>query len=97
MENRMLDYLVSRVIPGSTLTHYLMDDSVAKEVSRLIDEHVPGTRPNVDVTKRLIVVTWSGAPYDEVLHACFPFSRTGLFTWKGETFDHKPLFLRRSG
>ena len=95
MENRLLDYLASRVIPGSILTHYLFDDGVAKEVARLIDEHLPGTRPRIDVTKSLIVVTWSGAPYDDVLQACFPFNSTGLFAWKGETFDHKPLFLRR--
>jgi len=88
---------VARVIPGSILTHYLMDDAVAKEVARLIDEHVPGTRPNVDVAKSLIVVTWSRAPYDQVLQACSPFNRAGLFTWKGETFDHKPLFFRRTG
>jgi hypothetical protein len=97
MENRMLDYLASLVIPGSILTHYLVDDAVAKEVARLIDEHVPGTRPNIDVTKSLIVVSWSGAPYDEVLKACSPFNRTRTFTWKGETFDHNPLFLRRTG
>ena len=96
MENRLLDHLVSRVILGSILTHYLIDDFVAKEIARLIDEHLPGTRPNIDVTKSLVVVTWSGTPYDEVLQACFPFNRTGVFTWKGETIAHKPLFLRRS-
>jgi hypothetical protein len=95
MKNRLLDHLVSRVIPGSILTHYLMDVPVAKEVARLVDEHLPGTRPNVQVTRSLLVVTWSGTPYDEVLQACFPFNRAGLFLWKGDTFTHKPLFLRR--
>ena len=97
MENRMLDFLVSTVIPGSIFTHFLMDDRVAEEIARLIDEHVPGTRPALDVTKSLLVVRWSDAPYDQVLRACFPFNRGGLFTWKGETFSHKPLFLRRCG
>jgi len=86
MENRTLDYLVSRVVPGSILAHILMDDGVAKEVAGLIDEHVPGTRPEVNVTTRLLVVTWSGARCDEVLDACFPFSRTGHFAWNGETY-----------
>jgi hypothetical protein len=95
MENRMLDYIVSRVIPGSIPSHFLPDDRVAEEVARLVDEHVPGTRPVVDVTKCLLVVTWKGASYDEILRACFPFNRAGLFAWKGETFSHKPLFLRR--
>ncbi len=97
MKNRMLDFIVRRVIPGSALTHFLMDDRVAEEIARLIDEHIPGTRPSVDATNSLLVVTWSGAPYDEVLDACFPFNRGGFFTWKRETFSHKPLFLRRCG
>lgn len=94
MENRMLDYIVSRVIPGSILLHILQDDRVAEEVARLVDEHVPGAKPDVDITKSLLVVTYSGTPHDEILRACFPFNRLGHFTWNGETFSHKPLFLR---
>jgi hypothetical protein len=91
----MLDSIVRSVIPGSIFTHFVLDDRVAEEIVRLIDEHVPGSRPALDITKNLLVVRWSGAPYDQVLRACCPFNKGGLFTWKGETFSHKPLFLRR--
>lgn len=94
MENCMLDYIVSRVIPGSILLHFLQEDRVAEEVARPVDEHLPGAKPVVDTTKSLLVVTYSGAPYDEILRACLPFNRRGHFTWKGETFSHKPLFIR---
>lgn len=94
MHNPLLDNLIARFIPGSTQTHCLVDGAVAKEVAQLIDERLPGTRRTVEVTRRLILVTWIETPYDDVLQACFPFGRSGHFLWKGESFAHKPLFLR---
>ena len=96
MNSRLLECLVSCVIPGSISTHHLIDAAVEKELFRLIEERAPGTRPDIDVTGGLIVVTWSGVPYEKILQACFPFSRTGLFTWQGEMFRHVPLFLRKT-
>ena len=90
----LLDDLIARFVPGSVQTHFLADGAVAKEVARLIDERLPGTRRKVEVTKRLILVTWRDTPYDDVLKACDPFNRGGHFIWKGESFVHKPLFLR---
>ena len=96
MNSRLLEYLVSCVVPGSISTHHLMDAAVQRELFRLIEERAPGTRPDIGVTGGLIVVTWSGAPYEEILQSCSPFSRAGLFTWHGETFQHTPLFLRKT-
>ena len=95
MHNPFLDALIARFIPGSIQAHFLDDRAVAREVTRLIDERLPGTARRIDVTKRLILVTWHGTPYDDMLKACSPFTRTGHFMWKGESFAHKPLFLRR--
>ena len=96
MNSRLLEYLTSCVIPRSICTHHLMDAAVQRELFRLIEERAPGTRPDIDVTGGLIIVTWSGVPYDEILQASRPFSRTGLFTWHGERFQHTPLFLRKT-
>ena len=90
----LLDDLIARFVPGSVQTHYLADGAVAKEVARLIDVRLPGTRRTVEVTKQLILVTWSQTPYDDVLKACVPFNRSGHFIWKDKSFVHKPLFLR---
>jgi hypothetical protein len=94
MHNPLLDNLIARFIPGSIQTHYLVDAAVAKEVARLIDERLPGTRRKIEVTRRLLLVTWIETPYDDVLKACFPFNLTGHFLWQGESIAHKPLFLR---
>ena len=96
MNSRLLEYLTSRVIPGSISTHHLLDSAVEKELFRLIEERAPGTRPDIDATGGLIVVTWSGVPYESILQVCRPFSRTGLFTWQGKRFQHTPLFLRKT-
>ncbi len=96
MNSRLLEYLVSCVIPGSISTHHLMDAAVQRELFRLIEERAPGTRPDIDATGGLIVVTWSGVPYEIIHQACRPFRRTGLFTWQGERFQHTPLFLRKT-
>ena len=80
----LLDDLIARFVPGSVQTHYLADGAVAKEVARLIDVRLPGTRRTVEVTKQLILVTWSQTPYDDVLKACVPFNRSGHFIWKDE-------------
>jgi hypothetical protein len=74
-------------LPGDPrLETYHVDEAVAREVLRLIEERVPGTRPNVDVNGGLIVVTWSGAPYEDIrpLHL------------DGESFQHTPLCLRKT-
>ena len=94
MCNPLLDDLIARFIPGSIQTHYLVDSAVAKEVEHLIDERLPAIQRKVELTKSLILVTWSETPYDDVLKACFPFNRSGHFTWQGASFAHKPLFLR---
>ncbi len=48
----LLDDLIARFVPGSVQTHYLADGAVAKEVARLIDVRLPGTRRTVEVTKQ---------------------------------------------
>lgn len=97
MNSRLLEYLASCVIPKSISAHHLMDAAVERALFRLIEERAPGTRPEIDTVGGLLVVTWSGAPYEVMLQACSPFSREGVFAWRGETFQHVPLFLRKTG
>ena len=84
MNSRLLQYLVSCVIPGSISTHHLLDAAVQRELFRLIEERAPGILYPTSShrrTHRRVVERRPSRCFDQ---ACRPFRRAGLFTGKRE-------------